>query len=243
MKKFLFILSVLLVIAGVVGGIVFRTQYVFLDDKVYKKDVKELDLYYSDNDVDELNKCSELEELRISRIDDEFLTEMRTFQHLEHFKVFSSDIINEGMLKINSFPVLNDMFIAYSNIDFGKIQNDSVKEISIYLSEITNITELAKCRSLTDLDLFRVVMDNKIIVTKVANTLDMKYCLKDSSDFSCLDNIRTLQISCIDIEDISGFIEMDSLETLTVSQGYISEENISALENNGITVITKNNEE
>ena len=61
MKRIILILSVLVVIAGVVGGIVFRTQYVFLDDKVYKKDVKELDLYYSDNDVDELNKCSELE--------------------------------------------------------------------------------------------------------------------------------------------------------------------------------------
>ncbi|MCQ2491271.1 MAG: hypothetical protein MJ079_06755 [Ruminococcus sp.] len=243
MKRIILILSVLVVIAGVVGGIVFRTQYVFLDDKVYKKDVKELDLYYSDNDVDELNKCSELEELIIRRIDDEFLTEMRTFQHLEHFTVFSSDIINDGMSKINSFPILNDMFIAYSHIDFGKMQNDSVKEISLYLSEIINITELANCRSLTNLDLFRVVMDNKIIVTQVANTLDLKYTLKDSSDFSCLDNIRTLKISCIDIEDISGFMEMDSLKTLTVSQGYISEENISALENNGITVMIKNKEE
>ena len=121
MKRIILILSVLVVIAGVIGGIVFRTQYVFLDDKVYKKDVKELDLYYSDNDVDELNKCSELEDLRISRIDDEFLTEMRTFQHLEHFKVFSSDIINDGMSKINSFPILNNMFIAYSHIDFGKM--------------------------------------------------------------------------------------------------------------------------
>lgn len=243
MKKFLFILSVLVLIAGVIGGIVFRTQYVFLKDTVYKKDVKELDLNYRGIDVDELNKCSELEYLRVKGIDDDFLTEMRTFQHLEHFCAYDCDIINEGMLKINSFPILNDMFIAYSHIDFGKIQNDSVKEISLYFSEITNITELANCRSLTNLDLFRVVMDNKIIVTKVANTLNLKYCLKDSSDFSCLDNIRTLEISCIDIEDISGFMEMDSLKTLTVLQGYISEENISALENNGITVIIKNKEE
>lgn len=243
MKRIILILSVLVVIAGVVGGIVFRTQYVFLDDKVYKKDVKELDLYYSDNDVDELNKCSELEELIIRRIDDEFLTEMRTFQHLEHFTVFSSDIINDGMSKINSFPILNDMFIAYSHIDFGKMQNDSVKEISICLSEITNIKGLANCRSLTDLMLLNIAMDNKIIVTKVENTLDLKYTLKDSSDFSYLDNIKTLSIVGIDIEDISGFTKMDSLETLTVSRGYISEENISALENNGITVMIKNKEE
>lgn len=239
MKRIKLILSVLVVIAG----IVFRTQYVFLDDKVYKKDVKKLDLYYRDNDVDELNKCSELEDLTISGIDDEFLTEMRTFQHLEYFKVFSSDIINDGMSKINSFPILNNMFIAYSHIDFGKIQNDSVKEISIWLSEITNIKGLANCRSLTDLELLSIAMDNKIIFTEVENTLDRKYTLKDSSDFSYLDNIKTLRIVGIDIEDISGFTKMDSLETLTVSQGCISEENISALENNGITVMIENKEE
>ena len=118
-----------------------------------------------------------------------------------------------------------------------------MKEISLYFSEITNITELANCRSLTNLELFRIVMDNKMIVTEGADTLDLKYCLKDSSDFSFLDNIRTLKISDIDIEDISGFTEMDSLETLTVSPGYISEEHISALEHNGITVITDNKEE
>ena len=86
-------------------------------------------------------------------------------------------------------------------------------------------------------------MDNKIIFTEVENTLDRKYTLKDSSDFSYLDNIKTLRIVGIDIEDISGFTKMDSLETLTVSQGYISEENISALENNGITVMIENKEE
>ena len=243
MKKLILILSVLAVIAGAVGVIVFRTQYVFLKDTIYKKDVKELNLNYRGIDVDELNKCSELEYLRVKGIDDDFLTEMRTFQHLEHFYVSVSDITNKGILKINSLPVLNDMLISYSNIDFGKIHNDSVKEISLYLSEITNITELANCRSLTNLELFRIVMDNKMIVTEGADTLDLKYCLKDSSDFSVLDNIRTLKISDIDIEDISGFTEMDSLETLTVSPGSISEEHISALENNGITVITDNKEE
>ena len=96
---------------------------------------------------------------------------------------------------------------------------------------------------MTDLELLNIAMDNKIIFTEVENTLDRKYTLKDSSDFSYLDNIKTLRIVGIDIEDISGFTKMDSLETLTVSQGYISEENISALENNGITVMIENKEE
>lgn len=243
MKKFIVILSVLAVIAGVVGCIVFKTQYVFLKDTVYKKDVKELALNYQNIDVDELNKCSELEFLRIWGIDDAFLTEMKIFQHLEHFYIFDSNINDEGILKINTFPNLNDMFIMNSRTDISKIQNDSVTEIRIVRSEITGITGLANCHSLTYLCLGEIVMDDKIVVTEGTNILNQKYCLKDSLDFSYLDNIRTLNIYCIDIEDISGFMEMDSLETLTVSQGYISEENIKTLENNGITVIKEDKEE
>lgn len=243
MKKFIVILSVLAVIAGVVGCIVFKTQYVFLKDTVYKKDVKELALNYRNIDVDELNKCSELEFLRIWGIDDAFLTEMKIFQYLEHFYIFDSNISDEGILKINAFPNLNDMFIMNSRTDISKIQNDSVTEIQLARSEITGITGLANCHSLTYLYLGEIVMDDKIVVTERTNILNQKYCLKDSSDFSYLDNIRTLNIYRIDIEDISGFTEMDSLETLTVSQGYISEENIKTLENNGITVIKEDKEE
>lgn len=242
MKKFIFILSVLVVIAGIAGGIVFRTQYVFLKNTVYKKDVKELSLNYRNIDVDELNKCSELEFLRIWGIDDAFLTEMTIFQHLEHFYIFHSNISDEGISKINAFPNLNDMFIMDSRTDISKIQNDSVTEIILARSEITGITGLANCHSLTYLYLGEIVMDDKIVVTEGTNIWNQKYCLKDSSDFSYLDNIETLTIYRIDIEDISGFLEMDSLETLTVSQGDISEENIKTLENNGITVIKEDKE-
>ncbi len=243
MKKFIVILSVLVVITGIVGGIVFRTQYVFLKNTVYKKDVKELALNYRNIDVDELNKCSELEFLRIWGIDDAFFTEMRIFQHLEHIYIFDSNISDEGISKINMFFNLNDILIMDSHTDLSKIQNDSITEMHLLRSEITGITGLANCHSLTHLCLDEIEMDDKIVVTEGTNILNQKYCLKDSSDFSYLNNIKTLTIYRIDIEDISGFLEMDSLETLTVSQGDISEENIKILENNNITVIKEDKEE
>lgn len=168
---------------------------------------------------------------------------MRIFQHLEHIYIFDSNISDEGISKINMFFNLNDILIMGSHTDFSKIQNDSITEMQLVRSEITGITGLANCHSLTHLYLGEIEMDDKIVVTEGTNILNQKYCLKDSSDFSYLDNIKTLTIYRIDIEDISGFLEMDSLETLTVSQGDISEENIKILENNNITVIKEDKEE
>ena len=72
-------MSILIAISGIIGGIIFRTQHVFLRNTVYKKDVKELSLNYQGVDVDELNKCSELESLKIWGVNDDFLTEIKLF--------------------------------------------------------------------------------------------------------------------------------------------------------------------
>ncbi len=237
------LVTALLTLAVLIGVNIFRTQHVFLKNTVYKKDVKELFLSYDGIDVDELNKCSELEFLAIWAIDDAFLREMTIFQNLESMYIFNSDIGDEGITKINLFPNLNDTFIMKSYADLSQIQNDSITEMQLSVSEITGITGLANCDSLTYLSVDEVVMDDKIVVTEGTNIWNQKYSLKDSSDFQYLDNIETLKIRCITIEDISGFLEMDSLETLTVSEGYISEENVKTLENHGITVIEETKEE
>ena len=236
-------MSILIAISGIIGGIIFRTQHVFLRNTVYKKDVKELSLNYQGVDVDELNKCSELESLKIWGVNDDFLTEIKTFQHLKSLYIIDCNIFDEGISKVNMFPNLNYIFILNSRIDFGKIQNDSITETALLNSEISNLTGLANCRSLKCLWITSTAIDDKIVVTEGTHILNQKYCLKDSSDFSCLDNIIDLTVCKIDIEDISGFMEMDSLETLTVSEECISEDNIKTLENNGITVIKKDTQE
>ena len=58
-----------------------------------------------------------------------------------------------------------------------------------------------------------------------------------------LNNIEELCLYNIYIEDISGLTDMDSLKSITISEGFISDETIKALEENGIDVIIDTIEE
>lgn len=237
------IVSILLLASGlIIVGCVLRMQYVFLDHKIYKNDIKKLHGVYLDSKnvkISELNRCSELEYLSVWGADDVSLTEMRNFNNLHILDISCSDISDVGIAKINILQNLNEILFMKSNIDFSNIRNDSIKKISVILCDMTDIKKLADCSSLTELCLIETTMDDKIIKTDGANILDRKYYLKDSSDFAYLNNIETLSIYNIKIEDVSGFTEMDKLKTFKADEGSISEEDIKILEDKGITVVEK----
>lgn len=220
MKKFIVALSILTVIAGIVGYIIFQRQYIVLDEK-YKKDTNELFI----NDVT-----------------DEYIEKMYDFDNLTFLAVMHSEITSTGINKILQLPNLNQLLFLYSSVDFSGAEFDSPERIDLALSNVKNLKELANCSSLTVLNISGVVIDDKLVMTD--NTaFHEKYSLKDSSDFAFLDNLETLEIYNTEIEDISGFMEMDSLQTFTVTKDYISEEYIKALEENGITVIEEDEAE
>ncbi|MDE6424814.1 MAG: hypothetical protein K2K89_01560, partial [Ruminococcus sp.] len=98
-------------------------------------------------------------------------------------------------------------------------------------SKIINLKCLSKCLSLEKLLIAdSTLSDNSIIIENGI------YILKDSSIFALLDNISYLTIHIDEIQDISGILEMDSLETFCVNRDSISEEYVKLLEDKGITV-------
>ena len=220
MKKFIAVLSVLVVIAGIISYVIFQKQYVVLDEK-YKKDTSELII----NDVT-----------------DEYIEKMYDFDNLTFLYILHSEITSANINKILQLPDLKNLSFMYSNVDFLGAESDCPEKLDLCLTKVKNLKELADCNSLTELCISSVTIDDKLIITD--NTrFHEKYSLKDSSDFAFFDNLETLKIYGTKIEDISGFIKMDLLKTLTVSKGYISGENMKALENKGITVIEETSEE
>ncbi len=91
-------------------------------------------------------------------------------------------------------------------------------------STIKNFEALAECQSLASI----IIKDSEISDNNIT---------KDSSVFANFDYIETLWIDVGKIEDVSGFLEMDSLKELGVYKGSLSEENIKLLEDKGISVI------
>lgn len=80
---------------------------------------------------------------------------------------------------------------------------------------------------------------NRSIVDDYIINSDGNFTMKDSGFLSSFDNVTDLAIYVDSIEDVSGICEMDSLKSLTVSEGSISDEAINQLDEKGIKVTQK----
>lgn len=240
MKKIIIACITLLLIALIAMGAVLRGKYVYLNNKFYEIDVEKLHISHIDKfGINELNRCTNLDQLLISNLDDSILEKMSVLDHLSTLDIHLSEINGSGIEKINMFPNLKDMSFVRSEFDLSNIRNNSLERIIILLCNVTesDLKGIANCPSLKELTLSDITMDNCFTITDNENVLWGKFILTDSSCLSGLDNIEKLTIRDTFIEDISGIEEMDSLNTFTVTKGYISEDYIKALEDEGITVI------
>ena len=249
MKKHLKVILCFVITAIIIIGAIlfFRHNYVNLEGEFVKRDIEEITVDLEDINVNELNRCSEIRDMIVSRSADDSFAHLKVFKHLERMLVFysldeySSDFID----KINKQPNLKTLDFVFSKVDLNGINNSSVETMILSSTFVKNLQSVADCGTLKYLSLDSVKVDGCIIAEK--NTSDDKesynYYLRDSSVFSTLDNIEELSFYNIYIEDISGFADMDSLKSITISEGFISDETIKALEENGIDVIIDTIEE
>ena len=237
-------ISFLLVLLAIITSIIlFRSKYVIIGNIIYAKSTTAINgIHLNQNNVriSELNKCSNIEYLSVWGANDTALTEMKAFDKLTVIDIFNSEISTFGIAKLNKVSNLNDLLLVRSYCDLSGIKNDSLRIISMSLCEISNITDLYDCISLTSLYLKEVIINDKLVEDAEKCK---EYALKDSSDFSALDNIKELHIYNTVIEDISGIVEMDSLEVFYVSKGALSDDNRNTLENNGIRIIEEESAE
>lgn len=248
MKKHLKVILCFVITAIIIIGAIlfFRDKYVYLEN-IVDREIEEITVDLEDINVNELNRCSEIRDMIVSRSADDSFAHLKVFKHLERMLVYysldeySSDFID----KINKQPNLKTLDFVFSKVDLNGINNSSVETMILSSTFVKNLQSVADCSSLKTLILSRSQLDDCIIAEK--NTSDDKesynYYLRDSSVFSPLDNIEELSFYNIYIEDISGFADMDSLKSITISEGFISDETIKALEENGIDVIIDTIEE
>lgn len=238
-KKYGFIILLVLLIACVS---LIRMRYVFMNHTVYRRNIESININAEKVNVNELNRCSKLKTLVITEINNDTLENIKAFETLETLIMIYSktDFSDTEMKKINSFPNLEFLGFDFSDVDLNDLNSNSVKKMSISRSNVSSLDKVTNCEILTELILDSVVIKDAMTSTDDTDLYKRTCFLNNSSDFACLDNIETLTIYRTNINDISGFIEMDSLKTFTISEGAISENDRKLLEDKGITVIEKN---
>ena len=244
MKKHLKITLYFMITAVILvaAGLFFRNKYVYLEGKFVKRNIKEVTVHLEDVNINELNRCSEIKDMLVSFSPDDRFSEFTAFKHLEMLLVFQSteEYSADFIDMVNKQPNLKTLdILGVSEVDLNGINNSSVESIILTSTSVKNLQSVADCGSLKNLRLYSSKIDSCIIAEKnIGNDKEpYNYYLRDSSQFSVLDNIEELSLYNIYIEDISNFADMDSLKSISVSGGFISDETIKALEENGIDVI------
>lgn len=233
-KKFTSILVIAVVLLSlVIGAIYFTTHYAIIDRKIYKTDIKNINIFSLNTiDIKEVNKCTKIEKMFWAEASENSIAKFKNFHNLNDLTIQFSELSSSDCEKISTFDNLDKLFTYYTNIDFKLFNNDKVSNIVLCYGEIINLKVLSECSSLKNLIIgYSTVSDNCIIVE------DDKYIMKDSSVFASFDYVEKLRIDVDKIEDISGILEMDSLKEFTVKKGAISEDDKKLLEDKGISVI------
>lgn len=210
-----FIAISVIIFSLIFGVIYFNTHYAIIDKKLYRKDITYLDINSVDDErFREINKCTEIETLLLSKSNKHYLHKLINFHKLRKLVIMSSNINKIECGKISSFSSLEDFnIINYTTFDFEGFNNKTVSRIWIYNSSAKNIESLANCISLKKLRITEsTISDNCIVIENLAIDVDK-------------------------IEDISGILDMNSLETFYVNKDSISEENVKLLEDKDISII------
>lgn len=232
--KIISISSIAVVVIGLlIRAIYLDVNYATIDKKLYRKDITYLHIRSVDDErFRQINKCTEIDTLLLSKSHKHHLYKLMNFPKLRDFVIMQSDINKVECEKISSFSSLENLeIINFSTFDFEGFNNKTVSEIWIYNSCAKNIESLSNCSSLKKFRITSSTISDNCIVKE-----NNQYIMKNSSVFTSFDYVENLSIDVNKIKDISGILEMDSLETFYVNKNSISNEDVKSLEDKGVKV-------
>lgn len=230
MKNSKFKIFIVIVLLSI---IYFITNYAVIDFKIYPANIESLYvLSLDDSEIKEINKCTKITRIFLAEATPNQVSRFRNFRYLSDIYLVNSITNNLDSKKIGSFNNLKSLNAFESEIDFNELYSKTISSISLYASTVENLDALSKCESLRRLNIYNSTVSGDCIVEE-----NRKYIMKDSSVFSSFDNVTDLTIIVNEIQDISGILEMESLETFCINKDSISEEDVKLLEDKGISVV------
>ena len=232
-KKVAAIIAALILLCIASGAVYLRKTYVKIEGHIYKTDVKEISPDLKITKIREINRCTEVEKMYLSSADENAISSFADFEKLSFLSLSLSNVTSFDSKKISTFSNLKELYIYCTDIYLEGFNNSNLSCVKIMNSDVKNFDSLAGCLSLRSMSLLDTIVDDNIIYS------DGSYVMKDSRFLSSFDNVTDLAIYVDSIEDVSGICEMDSLKSLTVSEGSISDEAIHQLDEKGIKVTQK----
>ena len=210
---------------------VFRFNFVVLGDQIRPKNTDELhSVNFEKTHIPELNRCRSLTYLGANDVTDENLSELDALPKLESIFIDLSDLGAGSMQKLSEFPALHDILFLNCRVNVTGLNPPALSQLQVFGGELYGVESLRSCQQLR-----MFAIDSAIVDGAVTKENDV-YTLQNAGFLAALDQVTELGIYAYEIGDISGILEMDSLETLYINQSTLSDDDRSALENHDITV-------
>lgn len=199
----------------------------------YKTDCEDLTLDCHNKsycDFWKLKYFSSLDYLYIDSLDTDSEISIPNVVNLNSINFSNCNIKNNSFSGISKN--IDELYFIGTNIDFSEFSNDNIKKLNFILGSIDNFDKIGIYSKAEYLYLHGTEFQG---LKRVSNLI-VTYEMYDSSFFSAFDRVKILEIYQTRIKDISGFLNMKSLEEIHLWEGYISTEYVSELENAGIMV-------
>ncbi len=233
-KRYIIIVMVAIALVILWCIYMFQTRYVFMGQKIYEKDTLSIEIDCREKKyskyLKKVNQFTKIETLSIEYYDqDNYIQHISSNKTLKDLLIYFSDV--EDASFINTMSNIKLLHCLETDIDFSKISSKYINTIELISCNIKNLDMLKNCSSLRKLELYKGSYEG---MQKIKD----KYVLQDSSIFSEFDTISDLCIHDLEIQDISGFLNMESLKQINVSENSMTQDQISILESAGVQVIT-----
>ena len=213
--------------------------FVYLNGKLLSTDVTALELDYlnaANRSCYGLQYFDKLQTLRISHgYEQEFVYIPGTETPNEITLAFTS--VKEPA-DIKALENAGTLHFLVARFDFDGFGSDKIKDLSFQSCCIDNFNGHGALPNLEELTFYNCYFDREdFSFGLMMDKSDDTQTIADTNAFAALDSVKRLCFDRIIFEDISGFLDMDSLEEIKISSDELSEENIEKLEKAGIKVI------
>ncbi len=226
--KYVALAAAILVLVGVLIWI-FCSRYAFIgNDKIPIDSTKvRLDLSNCkiDRSLKRLKNISQMDILDLYMVsDDDSLEYISLPDSLTKIIVSCSKIDDASF--VNSIGD-RDICFFQTEVDLSNISNEtSINKLRLYASKVLNFEKAADCRTIKCLDIYKSTFGND-------NPDEDPF---DSTILGGFDYVTTLELGGMEITDISGLLEMQSLRDLKIYENSISDKQLAELQGAGINV-------
>lgn len=213
------VIAAVTVLTVIIVAVAVNSVYVFIGGEAIRKDSAEVQVgLFNDRkigrDLKRLDKFSEMDILYLTSVSDKntrYVSKVKSLKNLG----FGISEIND-MTFLGNFENIETLHFFQSKIDFEMLPEDaSIRSLELWSCNAKNFCKVGQCKAIKKLDIFQCDLNGEG-EGYTSNELDSKI-------FSGFDHVESVEISNMRIPDISGFLEMKSLKSLTIKRYLLDE--------------------